>query len=235
MEARSELKQKLKVVLFSDTHDKHDFLDLEGSFDIALFAGDAGTYKDPHRNKAGLLRFIDWYSGLANIRHKVWIAGNHCTSIEAGLVDAKALSLQKGLIYLEHESVQVEGLKIFGSPYTPRFGNGWAFNADRGESIRELWSQIPDDTDIIVAHGPAGQILDQAVYNGSVGCEDLAKRVKEISPLCFVCGHIHEAYGYELQGQTHYFNVSVLNVEYELFNRPRIIEISTDKTLSVIQ
>lgn len=36
----------------------------------------------------------------------------------------------------------------------PEFG-GWAFNLPRGTPCLEKWNNIPDDTDILITHGPA--------------------------------------------------------------------------------
>jgi hypothetical protein len=54
--------------------------------------------------------------------------------------------------------VEIEGLKIFGSPYQPLFYNwGFQYHASRAE---EIWSAIPKDTDILITHGPPHGILD---------------------------------------------------------------------------
>ena len=44
---------------------------------------------------------------------------------------------------------------IYGSVYfrTPAFHN-WAYNAERGVDCLKIWDLIPDDTDIVVTHGP---------------------------------------------------------------------------------
>lgn len=230
------IKNKLKILLFSDTHGKHGELKIEGEYDIAFFSGDAGTYRSPYQNEAGILNFIEWYSSLKNIKHKVWIAGNHCTSIEHGLIDAKKLSEEKGLIYLQHESIEIEGLKIFGSPYTPRFGYGWAFNVDRGESMKRYWSEIPDDTEFLIVHGPPYGILDAVMSGERVGCEDMIERINNLKNLKLVqYGHIHEDYGHELINDVHYINASVLNLRYELQNKPFIFEVDENKELKIIQ
>jgi len=48
----------------------------------------------------------------------------------------------------------IEDLKFWGSPVQPEFFN-WAFNRERGEDICKHWDLIPDDTDILITHGPA--------------------------------------------------------------------------------
>jgi Icc-related predicted phosphoesterase len=98
--------------------------------------------------------------------------------------------------YLIDDMVTVEGLNIYGSPWQPTFFD-WAFNLDRGAPLKEKWDLIPSTgVDILVTHGPPMGILDK-VYDGErVGCEELAKAVKErIKPRLHVFGHIHEEAG----------------------------------------
>ena len=58
----------------------------------------------------------------------------------------------KHIHYLQDSSVTIGGLKIWGSPWTLFFFD-WAFNLYE-DQLREKWEEIPEDTDIIVTHGP---------------------------------------------------------------------------------
>jgi hypothetical protein len=60
--------------------------------------------------------------------------------------------------YLENSSVNVFGYNIFGSPNTIEFFD-WAFEKNE-EELDQIYSQIPENTDIVVTHGPAYEILD---------------------------------------------------------------------------
>lgn len=229
-----------RILVFSDTHGLHGYVNFPQDIDIAIFAGDAGTVKSPIMNANGILDFICWYSTI-NIKHKIWIAGNHCTSIEQGLVDAKALSLENGLIYLEHESYVIDGVNIFGSPYTPTFGNGWAFNVDR-DKIGNYWDEIPHDTNILITHGGPFHIGEISVVDGAknVGCLALYNTIKyNLNDLkLFCCGHIHEAYGYfqETPESTLFINASLLNTDYEIVNKPFIVTMDFEtKTIISIE
>jgi Icc-related predicted phosphoesterase len=91
----------------------------------------------------------------------VFVAGNHDTSIEKGLV-AKSDFNDRGIHYLENETIEIEGLKIFGSPYTPTFGYGWSFNKDRNK-LERIWRKaIDEDVDIVIVHGPPRGMLDSS-------------------------------------------------------------------------
>jgi Icc-related predicted phosphoesterase len=127
------------------------------------------------------------------VKYKVIIAGNHDTSIESRLITKKDFK-DKGIIYLEHESIEIEGIKIFGSPYTPEFHN-WAFNRTRNK-LGQIWESIPDDIHVLITHGPPKGILDSAQRDNNnhehAGCSALLKKVLKIQPKYMISGHIHD-------------------------------------------
>ena len=100
-----------------------------------------------------------------------------------------------GLTYLNHKSTTVKcesgrELTIFGSPWTPRHGN-WAFQYAPDENI---WKDtIPEDTDILVTHGPPKAHLDR----GGLSCDFLLQEIWRVPPKLHVFGHIHAGYGRE--------------------------------------
>lgn len=210
----------MRTWFFSDTHSMERKL-VVPDVDMAIFCGDAGTYKDPIRNQKGVLDFIEWFEELP-IKHKIFIAGNHDTSIEAGYVRPKELC--KSCVYLEHESVQIEGFKIFGSPWTPVFYD-WAFNAIQ-EQLVNLWNEIPEDTDIVITHGPAGGIMDRCSRDGyRAGCGELYSRLRTIQPKVHAFGHIHENTGIQKMGNTKFINCAVVDDNYKLTNNGIILDI----------
>lgn len=193
----------MKIWIISDTHCKHGFLDIPDGIDMAIHGGDMSNQKSPAINANEVLDFLEWYKSLTHIKYKILIAGNHDTSIEKGLV-ARG-DMHESIIYLEHESVTIEGIKIFGSPYTPKFGTDWAYNVPK-EMIASYWDDIPDDTDILITHGPPKGILDLTQYDTRTGydrahggpinffqcgCKELLNRVKAIQPKYHIFGHIH--------------------------------------------
>jgi len=232
------MKNEIKILIFSDTHSLHGKLEFPNDIDISIFAGDAGTYRSPIMNVNGILDFIDWYASVPNIKHKIWISGNHDTSVQAGLVDAKKLSEEKGLIYLQHESCNVEGIEFFGSPYTPTFGVGWAFNVPRYK-IKDYWDEIPLSTEILITHGGPEKIggLNIVEEGHDVGCTELMHvLLNKLPNLKIFCqGHIHEGYGYYEENGKLFINASVLNRDYKLVNKPFIItfNLTEKKVISI--
>jgi Icc-related predicted phosphoesterase len=122
------------------------------------------------------------------------------------------------------ESYEFEGIKIYGSPQTPQFGN-WAHMYDR-RSSELVWDQVPNDTQILITHGPAKGILDQTDYGDLAGCEGLYKKIMQLPDLLIhCCGHIHEAYGTQRKGDKLFVNASSCTLQYNPTNPTIVVDI----------
>ncbi len=178
--------------------------------------------------------FLKWYSSLP-YKYKILISGNHDFLFEDYKSIAKeVLARYPDIIYLESSEVVIEGIKIYGEPRQPWF-HDWAFNVQRGEKIKQFWDAVPDDVDILVTHGPPKGILDMTMRGEQVGCEDLLFRVMELKSLK-LCqfGHIHEHAGHEFINGIHFVNASVVNLRYQLQNKPMMFEIDENKNITKI-
>ena len=220
----------MKVTFISDTHSKHKQItqDLPGG-DLLIHAGDFMN------SGWGLLEakdFFNWFDSVSGYDKKVFIAGNHDRVIEDAPVEARvALQNNKTITYLQDEGYALydidkdQSIKIYGSPWQPEFCN-WAFNLPRnGKEIKARWDAIPDDTDILITHGPPYGYLD--IPGGKdfhVGCELLRERVDALKPKIHVFGHIHGSAGYHFNGHTHFINASVLDERYTYMNLPLTFE-----------
>jgi len=180
----------MKILAISDTHGFHKELKDFSGIDMIIHAGDFSNIQNPMFNQQEAVDFLSWYDDL-NVKYKVLIAGNHDTSIEARLVRPKENF--KSIVYLEHESVVIEGINIFGSPYTPIFGT-WSFMKKKGR-LDPLWQQIPENTDILVTHGPPQGILDLSRDRDDkleyCGDKELLNHVYRVRPKHHIFGHIH--------------------------------------------
>jgi Icc-related predicted phosphoesterase len=203
----------MKILALSDAHKDYRKVNIPKA-DILIFAGDIDVYKyDQEFND-----FNDWLGSLKQIKHKIVIAGNH-----DGYFEDRGYQYIKDHLtnatYLENSGIIIDGIKFYGSPITPTFLD-WSFMKERGKAINEYWSLIPRDIDILITHGPAFGILDTERTGKSVGCEDLLKRVLEIKPKIHIFGHIHASYGHIKTDYTDFYNVSVMNEDYDLVNKP---------------
>jgi Icc-related predicted phosphoesterase len=185
----------IRVCCISDTHTEAQ--NIRGGIpqcDLLIHSGDI-TYRGEYDK---LLKFDDWGGKIPLPKErKICIAGNHDKTFESDPEVARAHVTQ--WTYLQDEAVEVLGLKIYGSPWSTEFyPDDWAFNHSRGEEAAARWAKIPEDTDILVVHGPPygyGDRTNARFKRTHVGCVDLANRLDIVRPRLTVCGHIHEDFG----------------------------------------
>ena len=182
----------MRIWHFGDSHSFHSLLKIPDNIDIVIHSGDFSNYYDVYKNEPETRDFLNWYACLP-IKHKVLIAGNHDAVAFHRGKEFKKLCKEYSIDYLENESIEIEGVKIWGSPHTPQFGN-WYFMKNRNK-LDKVWQSIPGDVNIIVVHTPPKGIMDLS-YNRDhsiemCGCSALRKQVLKIKPLLFLSGHIH--------------------------------------------
>lgn len=206
----------IKIVLISDTHLKHKITLPEA--DCIIHAGDVCSYGTIYEVEV----FLKWFSQLP-YKYKIFCAGNHCFPFQREKDRVSELLREyPEVIYLEESSIEIEGIKIWGSPWTPYFFN-WAFNYQPEEAYK-YWSKIPLDTNILITHGPPYGILDDVGntrYNkdSHVGCPELLLKLKELKDLrLHVFGHIHCGRGILEVGKTTFCNASILNDDYMYYD-----------------
>lgn len=225
---------QLSVVCLSDTHGLHESLQIpEG--DLLLHAGDFCG----HGSEGEVRQFRHWLRRLPH-RHKIVVAGNHDWPLDCFSNSHRAntannvqrleeLFAKDGITYLRDRSLTIDGWNIYASPWQPEFYN-WAFNLPRqGAQLLAKWQKIPDNTHILLTHGPPHGSLDCAP-GGPAGCELLAARLKDLSQLrLHVFGHIHEGYGHHRTWGHHQVNASSCDVHYRPINPPIVIQLLKDQ------
>ena len=233
------MKQRITVI--SDTHTRQGLIpysDLPGG-DILIHAGDI---MNSGYNRNDIWDFLHWYHSIPGYDAKIFIAGNHDRMFQDHPEDVEKWINQFGNIdYLQDEQLTLyfdgpngehpeDNIRIYGSPWQPEFYS-WAFNLPKGGiEIAGKWEAIPDNTDILITHGPAFGTLDTVVGRqyDNLGCELLAQRIERLKPKIHVCGHIHSGYGYVFKDGTHFFNASVLDERYEYTQKPMTFDWDKD-------
>lgn len=190
----------MRIVAVADTHLFTEDLEVPDG-DLFLHAGDLCR----GGNLTELAYACEWLDSLPH-EHKVVIAGNHDRAFELAPDEAKA-RLPDSVIYLQDSGVEIEGIKIWGSPWQPEFHN-WAFNLPRGLALREKWALIPDDIDILMTHGPPDGYGDRTSSTRGTGCKELRAALDRVAPRLHVFGHIHEDGGVWEHGLTLVANVT---------------------------
>lgn len=214
----------MRIVCISDTHNCNEQVAVPDG-DLLIHSGDATITGTPDEIKL----FNRWFASLPHPL-KIFVAGNHDMLFEQRPDEAQAL-LDIGVFYLQDSAIELEGLKIYGSPWQPRFYD-WAFNLMRGAELADKWKLIPDDVDVLVTHGPPNGILDLVPRQGwdeNTGCEELRKRVEEIAEFgrlkLHVFGHIHCGYGVQEELGVKFVNASICDEDYRPSNKPIVIDI----------
>lgn len=201
----------------ADTHMFHRDWRSVPDGDVLVHAGDltrGGSVDE-------LLEVRDFLGALPH-KHKVIVAGNHDWLFQREPAKARAL-FDEGFTYLEDAGAVVAGLKLWGSPWTPRYYR-WAFMKERGDELASVWSHIPAGLDVLITHGPPHGILDDANHYrpqspkaelfdalgdpeaNPVGCEALRARVREVRPRVHLFGHIHTNQGVVVEDGTKFVN-----------------------------
>jgi Icc-related predicted phosphoesterase len=205
----------MDITFIADTHGLHDQLKLNAGT-VLIHAGDVTEYG----TKEEVEEFLYWFSRQPFI-YKIFIAGNHDLFLEECSPTKRKKIIPSEIIYLQNSGIEINNIKIWGSPVTPYF-LGMAFNARQGKEIKKVWNKIPDDADILITHGPPKGILD----NG-VGDEELRDRVNKIQPSIHCFGHSHGLNGLETINNSTFINTSIVNSldplkysEYRIVGKP---------------
>jgi Icc-related predicted phosphoesterase len=235
----------MRIVCISDTHSLQDLMVHPiPKGDVLIHAGDIS-------NKGGerdVTNFIHWFQNIEGFDTKIFISGNHDFCFEKvnephhkgdydwlhNLMSSENLS-QSNVTYLQDDFIIIEStefsrpIKFYGTPWQPWFYD-WAFNLPRlGDELNSKWAFIPEDTDVLITHGPPNGYGDRVNNwrqpNVNVGCELLLNRIIDIKPLVNVFGHIHEGYGVEYNDDTIFVNASICNSKYVPINKPIIIDL----------
>lgn len=209
----------MKVVVIADTHGFQQRLTIPAG-DVLVVAGDIC----PFGTLVEIKEFGNWLREQP-CKHKIVVAGNHDAPFEheQELAQDALIGGVPGIIYLQDSSVKIDDVKFYGSPWTPTFMD-WHFMADRGAPIRGKWEMIPEDTDVLITHGPPSTILDK-VRGVPLGCHDLLEMVLRIRPKYHLFGHIHQTYGTTRRNGITFINASVCDGRYRPVNEPIVFDL----------
>lgn len=246
------------------TSDTHGFLTKIPECDVLIHAGDitpaygryaigAHDYSWNSRKAIGLqFKWVDnelapWLKDVP-AKHIVIVGGNHDFCCEGAdwkmRIDSinRQLDGEKEIHYLQDSGVDIDGVRFWGVPWVPNLPN-WAFHKT-DEGFQKAYDKIPEDTDILVSHGPPHGILDDVNYPASeteprydryyqriggphhVGAPFLSNKLSyDLNVKLFVCGHIHEHHGFVDIAGTLCANVACMDGEYDRDNPQAMLEV----------
>jgi Icc-related predicted phosphoesterase len=201
---KKQLQQSnLTIVCISDTHGLHREIDVpEG--DLLIHAGDVSPLSG---KRSAIVDFNLWLGELPQ-KFRCLVPGNHDYLLMAREFRRSLLS---NAIVLVNEGIEIEGLRIWGCPVTSLESD--AFGVESAKSRREVYSQIPEDTDVLITHQPPFNVLDSDFdSNWHFGCRELLDAVTRVRPKLHVFGHVHTGYGVFETDDTTFVNASQLDM-----------------------
>ena len=199
----------MRVLHISDTHSKHHELPPLPDADIIVHSGDftfAGSEDEAYY-------FINWFCDLP-YQHKIFIAGNHDMCMYGtGSIEG----LPNNVHYLCNSGIVINDVQFYGIPM---------FMEDLIDgSFDRMINDIPDSTNVLITHQTPYGICDE--YNGRhCGDRVLREKIERLSALRFhLFGHQHEANSIIVHDGITFSNAAVLDCQYNLIAKPRIIEL----------
>lgn len=209
--------------------------DLHGHFPQNLPGGDILILAGDYAMNNYIKNWVEFFKWLRNQKYewKVYIAGNHDNYLRECLSNKERDALgftheeleidDPNLVYLKDSGIEIEGVTIYGSPWTPLFDGVnpkyTAYMIPEYE-LYDKFVQVPDGLDILVTHGPPWGILDQSVTARTINCGSraLLKAVQDAKPRYHIFGHIHQRGNMTYKSS----NTEFMNVSHcDKFYRPR--------------
>lgn len=204
----------MKITAIADVHGHEPKIP---PCDLLLIGGDILMGGDGAPNQFGVLKAVTgpWLVEhvLTGVQQIVAVAGNHDFIFQESPERIPPFPWT----YLEDSGVEINGLKIWGSPWQLPFFD-WAYNMEE-EELAKKWALIPDDTDILLTHSPPYGYGDRT-RDGHCGSKSLRDRIEQVRPKLHVFGHVHVGYGVTSLDGMHLANAALVDSRYQLKNAP---------------
>lgn len=229
----------MKIYAISDLHGRLEGLDPKG-VDLVLVVGD---FAPMHGWSAGDIDYQvcwinatlrDWIGGYPNTQFRL-IPGNHDLFAQNSdfLPDVR---LPKNAKLLIDQADEVDGLRIYGTPWVPYINGSWAFEEMCPGQLREKFSAIPKDVDILLTHTPPKirhKKIDVSIDRNTphFGSAELLDAIVASHPRYALCGHIHTGDHEPIALKTNdgneiiLRNVSRLDEDYEIRYEPYVFDV----------
>lgn len=229
----------MKIVALSDMHGHLPSPKIFPECDVVCVCGDIVPleYQTDTVKSATwfVLEFNDWANKL-HCKKVIFIAGNHDFFLERisdkGLATPKEVmkTLFPGnsysktkLIYLCDNSVTIDGVKFYGTPWIANLPR-WAFFKN-DEDLADVYDRIPHKVDVLLTHMPSflgdtGLVMQHGYSMfRQFGNAYLAKVILERDIKYALCGHVHSGshVPYETkEGGCKVVNVSLKDEDYRV-------------------
>lgn len=199
----------------SDTHNHHSNKWEIQPCDVLIHCGDFSF----QGNFSEVQQFVKDFKKAkkdSGAKYAIIVPGNHEKGVQANEQFFREYCEQNDIIVLIHEEIVLDGVRFFGTPWQPYFCN-WAYNVENEQDLDRYYSEIPDDTQVLITHCPPYKILDYSPMCGNVGSKELQNRVMQLKKLKFhFFGHIHYSQGFQIFHGIKFVNCAILGDQYGL-------------------
>lgn len=180
------------------TADLHGHLPEIPECDVLVVAGDVapdfgGNYREFMQANWLLMDFAQWLLKVP-ATHIIGIGGNHDIAL---FKNTDGVCEKLPWNYLIDDGFEVDGVRFWGSPWIPNLD--WSNFYLRDEPFEAACELVPDDIDVLISHGPPLGYCDftgPQYGNDHAGFYGWNRAIDRVQPDLFLCGHIHEAYGW---------------------------------------
>lgn len=208
-----------RIVIIGDTHDCHRSISELPECDLFIHCGDIFMTSRLFSKRIvmkKLYRFNKWLETIP-AKNKILIGGNHDKYMEEMGVE-KIQKILTGATYLENSMVTIDGIRIWGTPYSNGRSPNKAFQSE--SFLKATIAALPSDADILITHGAF--------------CNEITN---SISHSIHLCGHNHNSYGIRYTGSSLVDNTScnkklplsvcapLMDGAFNLKNRPVVLDI----------
>lgn len=211
-------------MIIAATSDLHGYLPDPPPWpcDLVIIAGDIMPDKRPIERQGDWCQttLLPWIEEMTSVTkaplYLTW--GNHDFAAIRLLIPSDLTAYA-----VVDRGFNILGSRFYFTPWVPNLGR-WAYSFD-GDVPDRYREAIPDDTQILVTHGPPHGFGDATNNHTSnwehVGSPSLLERCQAIRVPIVICGHIHEGRGtYETPWQGAIYNVAALDRNYKPRERP---------------
>lgn len=146
----------LRIVVMSDTHDRHHKLEELPPSDLFIHCGDITMISRVFSTKQHIksLKAFNLWLETVPAKEKIVIAGNHDECLHK-LGKTKSQEILSNCIYLENNGYKIPqaNIHIWGTPYSKLKSKSMNRAFQSQEFFQETINAIPQSIDILITHG----------------------------------------------------------------------------------
>jgi len=210
-----------RLVVVSDTHDRHHRIGTLPDCDLLIHCGDIMMTSRHFSLKNCIQKMCSFNNWLlsCSAKQRIVLGGNHDHFLER-IGAERVQELLPSAVYLENSPYQYEGVSIWGTPLSNGKSPNRAFQSP--DFLKRTQEQKPKEVDILITHGL---------------CEEITSTIDH---KLHIWGHSHNSYGIRYPGDyvkvhsklhpVHALSVCapIMNGRFKPRNLPVVIDIPKD-------